>query len=287
MPRPTRYLSLMAPTSRPPLPNFLIIGAQKSATRWLRVNLGLHPEVFTAAAELSFFDRPGKIDEFGLDWYRDQFAGWDGEQFVGEATPGYMMWRYDPARMADRIRDLLPDVRLLAVLRNPVDRARSAMVHHIKHQRLPADADLMELVRRVPPTQDPLGLVTGGWYAASLRPYFRRFGDRLLVVLHDDVRSDPVGVFTRAAAHIGADPDPAFVPPELGEVRFSNQRRAAGDDRTRRRPSGGLDDADRIELYEHFRRDVAQLERMIDRDLSHWDPLASERPVLASTGTGA
>jgi hypothetical protein len=265
----------MAETTPPPLPDFLIIGAQKSATRWLRVNLGLHPEVFTADAELSFFDRPGKIDALGLDWYRHQFDGWSGERLVGEATPGYMMWRHDPARIADRIQELLPDVRLLAVLRNPVDRARSGLVHHIKHQRVAPDARLMDMVRRVPPTEDPLGLVSGGWYAASLRPYVRRFGDRLLVLLHDDVSTDPAGVFKQAAGHIGADP--SFLPPELAEVRFSNQGETPGGERTggsgRSRPrKGALTDDERVELYAYFRRDVAQLERMIGRDLSHWDP---------------
>jgi hypothetical protein len=39
-----------------PLPTFLIIGAQKSATRWLRLNLGLHPAVFAASREIEFFN---------------------------------------------------------------------------------------------------------------------------------------------------------------------------------------------------------------------------------------
>ena len=50
----------------PPLPTFLIIGAQKSATRWLRLNLGLHPDVFTARGELEFFNNGDRYRAEGV-----------------------------------------------------------------------------------------------------------------------------------------------------------------------------------------------------------------------------
>src|SRR6187399_277260 len=87
----------------PPLPTFLIIGAQKSATRWLRLNLGLHPDVFAASREIEFFNNGDRFAEMGTDWYREQFTGWAGEAIVGEATPGYMFWRHRPAKVAERI----------------------------------------------------------------------------------------------------------------------------------------------------------------------------------------
>ena len=83
-----------------PLPTFLIIGAQKSATRWLRLNLGLHPDVFAASAELEFFNNGVRFRDEGTDWYRGKFSGWNGEAIVGEATPGYMFWRHGPAVVA-------------------------------------------------------------------------------------------------------------------------------------------------------------------------------------------
>jgi hypothetical protein len=64
------------------VPTFLIIGAQKSATRWLRHNLGLHPEAYTAPRELGFFNYNRRFDGLGLDWYRSQFEGWNGEPIV-------------------------------------------------------------------------------------------------------------------------------------------------------------------------------------------------------------
>lgn len=254
----------------PVRPTFLIVGAQKSATRWLRINLGLHPEVYTAPDEVGFFHSDERF-LLGMQWYSSQFPEWSGEPIVGEATPAYMMWHHDPHAVADRIGATLPGVRVLAVLRNPIDRALSGFVHHLKKQRLPPDTDLMEYVRSHPPGSDQLGIIAGGWYAASLRPYQRRFRTRLLVLLHDDVQRDPLGVYARAAAHVGADP--GFVPPGIDQVRFSN---TAPRDSPLRRPrvSGyrELTSKQRLELYEFFRADIRRLEKMIGRDLSIWHP---------------
>ena len=250
-----------------PLPTFLILGAQKSATRWLRLNLGLHPEIFTAGREIEFFNSAKHFDGDGTNWYRQQFEGWDGEHFVGEATPGYMFWRHRPAVMADRIEQTVPDVRLLAILRNPVDRAQSALIHHIEGKSLPPETQLLDFVHQTPPDKERLGIVAGGWYAASLEPFQARFGERLLVMLHDDADDDPRGVYDRAVRHIGAVAD--FSPPELERVRFSYQQRPSGNIHAPRK----LTLAQREQLYESFfADDVRKLEEMLGRDLSCWHP---------------
>lgn len=248
-----------------PLPTFLIIGAQKSATRWLRLNLGLHPDIFTADTEIEYFNNGDRCETLGLAWYRTQFEGWAGQPIVGEATPGYMFWRHGPASVADRIQAAIPDVRLLAILRNPVDRAQSALVHHIEGGTLPPDTRLLEFVRSIPPERDRLGIIAGGWYAASLEPYVERFGTQLLVVLHDDVDDDPRALYDRALRQVGAAAD--FVPPELERVRFSYRQEPSAD--PNRQP---LSDEERTELHAFFAEDIAKLEKMIDRDLSLWDP---------------
>jgi hypothetical protein len=240
------------------------VGAQKSGTRWLRYNLGLHPEIYTAPVEPNFFIDDRSDHPPDLTWYRSHFAGWHGERLVGEATPAYMIWHHDPDRSARRMHEVLPDAAPIAVLRNPIDRAFSAVVHHIRKGRLPPDADLMTLARAPRDPDDRLSLITGGWYAASLEPYRRRFGDRLLVILHDDVVADPSGTYTRVLAHL--DADPSFIPPDLDAVRFTNQ----GDEARQGPPP--LTPAERRELYEHFVDDIRALERMLDRDLSGWAP---------------
>lgn len=243
----------------PPPPTFLIIGAQKCATRWLRFNLQQHPEIHTADRELSFFCRD-RTFRLGLDWYRSQFTGWSGEPVIGEATPGYMMWRNEPHLIAARIDDLLPGVRLIALLRDPVERALSAFVHHMRNERLRPDADLFEVVGRRPPEEDPLGIVAGGWYARSLRPFHERFADRLLVLLHDDVIADSRAVYRRALEHLGVDP--SFVPPELEVVRHSHR----GDAGSTRVPT-----AEEVRrLFVFFAEDVVELETMLGLAVPAW-----------------
>lgn len=253
-------------TREPPLPTFLVIGAQKSATRWLRLNLGLHPDVFAAATEVEFFNHRERFHDLGVSWYRTQFVGWSGEPIIGEATPGYMFWRHQPEICADRIRQVVPDVRLIAMLRNPIDRAHSAMLHHIARKTLAPDSDLIELVRRTPAERDPLGLISGGWYAESLKPYRQWFGDQLHVVLHDDVGDDARGVYSRALRHIGARPD--WAPADLEQVRFSYGDRPGADANR----MGGLTVEERHQLYPYFADDISRLAVMLGRDLSIWDP---------------
>ena len=105
------------------LPDFLIIGAQKSGTTSLYDLLTQHPHVERAALkELNYFDR---YFEKGIEWYRSQFPlpKLKGERkpITGEATPDYLFYP-DAARRAAQV---VPQARLIVLLRNPVDRAYS------------------------------------------------------------------------------------------------------------------------------------------------------------------
>ncbi len=255
------------PEPLPPLPTFLIIGAQKCATRWLRSNLGEHPDVWAVENELSYFDSDRRY-ALGPDFYRSQFAGWSGEPLLGEGTPGYLMARNDPATVARRIGETVPDVRLMAVIRDPVDRAQSALIHHIRYGRVRPSTDLLTYVRAHPDGSDPLGVLVGGWYATSLEPFATRFADQLLVVVHDDIRSDPAGVFERALAHVGAAA--GFVPTGLAEIRFSN-RSNTGEAVAGETP---LTAEDRAELHTYFVDEQRRLADLFSLDLSAWTPAA-------------
>lgn len=249
------------PLDRLPLPTFLIIGAQKSATRWLRSHLGEQRDIFTSPAEISYFNHEARY-ALGEEWYRSQFDGWSGESVVGESTPGYLMWRHQPALVAERIHETVPEVRLIAILRDPIERARSAVVHHRRHERLRPSMGLEELALHCDPTTDRLGIVAGGWYASSLEPFFDRFGDQLLVLLHDDVRDHPESSFRKALDHVGASA--GDIPLDLSDVRFSNQ---PGDNV---RPDRSPDAADRSRLLPLFAEEIDRLELVLDRDLAVW-----------------
>jgi len=250
----------------PPSPSFLIVGAQKGATRWFRLNLGRHPEIFTAEEELAFFNT--ERYRRGIEFYRRSFEGWNGERVVGEATPGYMIWRHEPELVAERIHRDLPGVKLFAVLRDPVDRLYSAFIHHMKRGRIGPEEDLLARVRGVPPEEDQLQLVAGGWYARSLEPYMKRFGPRLTVILNEDARADPRAVYASALGELGVDD--SFVPDELEQVVFS---RTPPPDSRYSRPGGGrraLSEDERLALAPYFTEDIDRLEQMLERDLSSW-----------------
>jgi hypothetical protein len=105
------------------LPDFLIIGAPKCGTTSLYYLLTEHPHVGPAAAkELHFFS---SHFDLGIDWYRRCFPRpkhKEGQSTItGEATPSYLADRYAPARVAE----VVPQARLIVLLRNPVDRAYS------------------------------------------------------------------------------------------------------------------------------------------------------------------
>ena len=107
------------------LPNFIIAGAEKSGTSSLLFYMSEHEDIFTPAKkEIHFFDDGDNFNE-GIDWYKQWFTGWSGEKAIGECTPIYM---YFP-ECAQRIHDVYPEMKLIFILRNPVDRAYSNYWH--------------------------------------------------------------------------------------------------------------------------------------------------------------
>lgn len=263
-----------------PLPTFLIIGAQKSGTVWLTFNLRAHPDIFiphpeialsrSGKREIGFFSK-GEHFEKGLDWYRTNFEGWNGEPVVGETTPGYMMWRQGDLDVKPaRIHYSLPGVRLVALLRNPVDRTYSAFLHHMRQGRIPTNAGLLEWLRSIDAKRDPLRLVAGGWYATSLKPYVTRFGKRLRVFLHDEMVDDPERLYLRTLEHIGTSTD--FLPPKLRRVRHKGKAPETSQYAEDEGAPRLLTPDERAEAYAYFRDDVERLEELLGRDLSIWRP---------------
>jgi hypothetical protein len=244
-----------------PLPDFVIVGAQRAATRWLRANLGDHPDIHLPGAPVDHFSHPS--EDRGVRAYRMAFRHAGGARFVGEASPSYLLPMHRPRAVARRINHLLPESRVIAILRDPVDRMCSAFRDHVIHGRLPLDADLADLVKRDHPDVERLGLVGGGLYSKLLTPYRKAFGDRLLIVFHDDVRDDPAKVYDAVLAHIGAPV--GFVPRRLDWVLYSNAASKWG-------RAAAITPEQRRVLYMLFRRDVEELEAMTGRYLPAWDP---------------
>lgn len=103
------------------MPAFLVIGAQRAGTSSFYWNLVRHPRIRPALEkEVHFFDREENYGK-GPAWYRGHFPWRRGAAITGEATPAYLYRTPVPGR----VKELLPDVRLIVLLRNPVDRAYS------------------------------------------------------------------------------------------------------------------------------------------------------------------
>jgi hypothetical protein len=244
-----------------PLPTFLVIGAHRAATRWLRTNLVEHPEVYVTPRPIGFFTDPHWSG--GFRGYRSRFREARGFEFVGELAPDYLRSTHDLFHVAKAFDDRLPDVRLVAIVRDPVERMFSAFRDHVIHGRLPLEADLAAMVRADDPDVRALDLVGSSRYGQNLYPFWRRYGDRLLIVVHDDIRTDPSKVFDQVLAHIGAPT--GFTPSRLDQVLYSNAY-------SRWTAKSALTDEQRRNLYMLFRHDVEELEAMLGRFLPSWDP---------------
>jgi hypothetical protein len=160
------------------------------------VNLAAHPDAFLPEPkELHFFDRHWDL---GLEWYVAKFAPGAG-RIKGEITPAYGV--LPPDRIA-RVREILPDVRLIAMLRDPVQRAWSQAVMNLVTQTSRpfdsvSDAEFMAHF------QSPRSLARGD-YEAILTNWSHAFGrDRLWIGLYDDLETRPRELLCEAFNHVG------------------------------------------------------------------------------------
>ncbi len=175
------------------LPDFLIIGAQKSGTTWLAEQLRAHSRIYMPSGELHFFDRPDHYAR-GIEWYASQFQHAGEDRLAGEKTPNYLFMPDSPHAPdgAHRIARHLPNVRLIAVLRDPVRRAVSAVNHMIRDGIVSPLRSVDHLLGRHC-HQLPWLVLEPGVYARQLAVYFELFSrDRMLVLYYeDDVVASP------------------------------------------------------------------------------------------------
>jgi hypothetical protein len=199
------------------LPNFIVIGAMKSGTTSLFHYLQAHPQVFMSPLkEVDFFAQDANWGR-GLDWYRRQFDGaGDDVVAIGEASTSYSKYpEYDG--VPERIAATLPDVRLIYVVRDPVERIRS----HYQHRSLVgAEREPLEVAVLGDPRY-----VDCSRYAFQIERYLRVFPrDRLLVVSSEDLRSRRAQTMRRIYRFL--DVDEAFVPHTLDTEFYRTDERA-------------------------------------------------------------
>jgi hypothetical protein len=174
--------------------HFLIIGATKSATTWLQQSLQQHPSIDMPDPELHYFSR--EYDR-GPEWYLSHFAGLDG-QVRGEKSNSYM----DTPAAFDRIRHDLSHVKLIAQLRNPIERAYSD--YCMLYRRGEVGADIARYLD--PRTGEGGRFLNGGLYHDQLRPFLDAFGEgKLTVLLYESILTEPQRQLDTVAAFLGLD----------------------------------------------------------------------------------
>lgn len=279
------------------LPTFVGIGAMRCGTSWLYAQLRSHPEVFMSQPkELNFFS-----DEYarGLDWYERHFPA-PGEatryRAIGEITPTYLSSPHVP----ERLRADVPRAKLVAILRNPVDRAYSEYTKALRDRTSRTTFDAF--LRNRPEA------LTRGDYAEQLDGFYEAFpSERILVLVYERATVDFAYTTSAIGRFLGIDEagfdrnemtatvNPSYSPrfPRVYAsavrarrflVRRGLGRLAAAAQETRVsqrirrgfRPSDtvvrfpSIDPATRRRLNERYAAGIDRLESRIGEDLSIW-----------------
>jgi hypothetical protein len=176
------------------LPDFLFIGAAKCGSTWFFDVLREHPQIYVPRAkDIYYFDQHYNRS---VAWY-ERFFREAGPQHkaVGEVSHDYLFSR----EAADRIMADLDSVRLIACLRDPIDRAISAYGFM---RRNGTAAETFRATIEANPR-----LVERGRYTEHVRYYLERFGDDLKIILFDELKRDPHAVARECYEFLGVDPE--------------------------------------------------------------------------------
>ncbi|VEP16607.1 Sulfotransferase [Hyella patelloides LEGE 07179] len=296
------------------LPNFLIIGAAKAGTTSLYKYLEQHPDVYMSSfKEPGFFAFEGQTLNFqgpgvkyrinkwtvtDLDSYQEMFAGAENQKAIGEATPLYLYY----TQACDRIKHYIPDAKLIAMLRDPVERAFSNYVWAVQPGAEPITNFTEALAAEPKRINDNWGprwhYKAQGFYYQQLKPYFETFDpQQIRVYLHQDFVANPKQVLQDIFNFLEIDdsfeldlskkhnvsqiprnktwhefinkPNPlkTLVKPFIPLKFRTNIKKQA---KTKNLYKPKLNPEVRQQLIAEYQTDILQLQELINRDLSQW-----------------
>lgn len=187
------------------LPDFVIIGAAKSASTWLHLALREHPAVYMPGEETAFFEDPNYREE-DLAPLSEALQAAPSDKLLGIKCPNYLC----TPQCAPRLAKHLPNARLIAILRNPVDRAISQYYHLIRAGQIPVVSADVAFSRYLAGHYDPPYaqqiVIDFGRYGMGVENFRRRFPPEQLLILTDlDMRNSPLDVFSRACGFLGIE----------------------------------------------------------------------------------
>jgi hypothetical protein len=282
------------------LPTFLGVGVPRAGTTWLHSLLVSHPDVYMPSRrkEIRFFDRHY---EQGLGWYEAFFCPDDeagSYRAIGEISPQYL---YDD-ECPERISATLPGVKLLLILRHPIDRAYSTYGFTMQRANFPGP--FAEFLESRP------SVLERGYYSRYLKRFLERFErERILTLVFEESITDVETTRGKLAGFLGLDA--TMFPPESGITKVNRSSApalgaASGfavkmGRRLRRRglepavdvarrlgiqrilskgtPIPPLDDESRRELGRAYADEFDELESLLGIDLGRWRETAATRPA--------
>ncbi|RDV28138.1 sulfotransferase [Alteromonas aestuariivivens] len=240
--------------------NFVIAGTQKGGTSALDAYLREHPQICMAAKkELHFFDRDAWFCHGRPNYarYHSWFSPKPGHMILGESTPIYMYW----APAAKRIQRYNPDMKLLIVLRNPIDRAYSHwnMECARKRESLPfweAITREKERCAEAQPRQHRIySYVDRGFYAQQIQHLWRYFPkQQVLVIKNEDLRESPNQTLSLVSDFLG------ITPQVTAQVKNVHSRPY----------QSNITDREREYLAHLYAPDIHLLEKSLGWDCSDW-----------------
>jgi hypothetical protein len=260
------------------MPNFLIIGAAKAGTTSLYEYLKQHPQIWMSPVkETNFFALEGEtldfrgpddqnyINKFSItkiEDYLNLFQGIENQVAIGEASPLYL---YHP-KAPKRIQHYIPNVKLIVILRNPVDRAYSSFLHLVRDRREPlrifAQALREEDVRIRSSWEHIWHYKQMGFYYVQLNQYFNRFGkQQIRVYLFDDFINNTVCTLKNIFQFLGVND--SFIPNMSIRHNVSIPKKQNSIELM-------LEIEVRKRLIEEYREDILKLQELLQQDLSKW-----------------
>ncbi len=295
------------------MPNFLILGAAKAGTTSIYRYLKQHPQIYMSPAkEPKFFAFEGENLDFrglgdekeanyivtNIDDYRALYKKVTNQIAIGEASTIYLYI----AKSVERIKYYIPKAKLIAILRDPAERAYSNYLHLIKQEREPLDfAEAL--------AQEEERIKNNWWsfwhykhrglYYIQLKRYYEAFEkNQIKVYLYEDLKNNPLGMLKDMFGFLEIDdtftPDisekvrqAAPIPKNKALESFLSQphplksilspllptsfrEKLVNKIRYLNRGKPKLSPAVRKQLIEFYREDILQLQDLIDRDLSQW-----------------
>lgn len=199
------------------LPDWIIMGAMKCATSSLHNYLALHPQIATSTPkELNFFVED-RYNDLGIEWYRQQFDDPPDALVAGESSVNYTKAHRFPG-VAERMHRHLPDVKLVYVLRDPLDRIESDWIHAVGAGRWRGDfaSAIVDL--------ETSSMVQTSRYWMQLGEYLKLYDPTQIKILsYTDISRDPVGQVNAMLEFLGLET--GFDHPEIGKKVHPSSRK--------------------------------------------------------------